>query len=223
MMQCGRNCAVSAQEKITREWDGMAGEWDDLASGYARDVYRLLLDQSFFLKDGQNCQIMDFGCGTGLLTDKLRIHASKILAIDASSQMIRVLKEKIRSYEWENVQAEVAVLAQVNTGADQSIKRVLDDFECNIDVIIASSVMAFLPDEDLEATMQAIGRILRPGGVFCHTDWPQSDDKHPEGMNNEKAEKMYAMAGFKLQAINILPLRSGGDGCEIFFGIAKKE
>jgi predicted TPR repeat methyltransferase len=222
MMQCDSKRKVSAQEKITREWDGLAGEWDDLASGYVRDVYRLLLDQSL-LKYAQNGQILDFGCGTGLLTDKLRIHASKILAIDASSQMIRVLQEKMRSDEWENVTAVVAVLAQVDSAGDETIKRAFAEFENSIDLVVASSVMTFLPDEDLEATMRAIGRFLRPGGVFCHTDWPQSDDKHPEGMNNEKAEKIYAMADLKMQSMNIFPIRSGGDDCKCFFGIARKE
>ena len=212
-MMCGMpSKKLSAQEKVTQEWDAMAGEWDDLAAGYAKGFSQLLppLDE--------NMVIVDFGCGTGLLTGLLRSRAERIIAMDASSKMIEVLDDKIRASEWSNVEAMAVVLSQMNEEQSQRV----GTLDGSIDLIVASSVMSFVPEEDLEATMQQIGKMLKPGGRFIHSDWPKSEAKHPDAMSTDKAEKMYLMAGLQLERTEITRL-PGNEEMEVFFGIARKD
>jgi len=193
----------------------------DMAAGYARGFYKILWEATG-LDPNENKlgTVVDFGCGTGLLTDKLRSVCSRVVALDVSTMMIRVLKDKIKSSEWHNVDVAAVVLAAPIT--DETTRRMIDDLEGTVDLIVASSVMTFVPEEDLEATMVALGRMLKPGGLFCHSDWPKSKDKHPDGMDTEKAESMYVKGGLTAKSTKILSMDAGGEPMEVFVGVAEK-
>ena len=219
------------QEKVTAEWEAMAGEWDDMASGYANGFYKLLWQTTGLDPNASNGTtpeigtVLDFGCGTGLLTDKLRLVSKKVVALDASPAMIAILQEKIKSMEWENVDAAVAVLGTAddeNTQAATTTRRKLEDLEGTVDLIVASSVMSFVPEVDLEATMRALGRLLKPGGLFCHSDWPKSQEKFPNGIDETKANNLYAMGGLSAKTIKIMPLDTGGEQISVLIGVAVK-
>jgi len=210
----------TAQEKVTAEWDGMAGEWDDMASGYAKGFYKLLWEATGLDPDNNHLgTVVDFGCGTGILSDKLRMVSSKVVALDASAQMIAVLKDKIRSMEWENVDAAAVVVANMT---DETTKEMIDGLQGTVDLIVASSVMSFVPEEDLEATMQTLGRMLKPGGLFCYSDWPKSETKHSDGMDEAKAERMHSMGGLTTKMTKIAAMDMGGESFEVFVGVAEK-
>ena len=81
-------------------WDDYADGWDDnpAVQAYARAAYASLAP---FEQGGQltldGARILDFGCGTGLLTEQLSQRAELVVAIDTSVAMINVLKAKIAS------------------------------------------------------------------------------------------------------------------------------
>jgi SAM-dependent methyltransferase len=276
---------LSAQQKVTAEWDVMAGEWDDLASGYAKAFYRMLLSKTgdLFLKapppdtaeassaSSSLVTVLDFGCGTGLLTEKLLQQSYirkriKIAAIDASSKMIEVLQEKILCRGWSsNVTAHAVVLANLNLGDDSDSEtkstsddgmgnsssqessssssiikdELLDSLQGSVDLIVASSVLTFIPHDDLEVTMRILGKLLRPGtGLLVHSDWPKSEAMHPDAMSEEKALQIYAMAaaapalasgddvggiGLQVVSMGIEPFNMGdGGSVDVFVGVARK-
>jgi SAM-dependent methyltransferase len=218
------NSQQSAQDKVTAEWNGMAGEWDDLAGGYAGGFYDKLWElTSLDPSSSQQLTVVDFGCGTGILTAKLRKMCSKVVAIDASPKMIEAVEDKICGGEWDNVQAFAAVLGDLSS-ASESIRQQVEGLYGTVDLIVASSVMSFIPGEDVEATMKVIGRLLKPNsGIFCHSDWPQSEETHPDAMSEEKAVKIYGMGGLTLESTLIIKMDTGGpESLEVFFGVAKK-
>ena len=223
MMPPGMAKELTAQEKVNQEWDGMAGEWDDLAAGYAKAFYNLLWKETGL--DRKELQdkaiIVDFGCGTGLLTAMLRPVASQVLAIDASSKMIDLLQEKIKAREWENVQAHAIQLGNL-AQAEESARKAVEDMDGKVDLVVASSVLTFVPEEDIQATMAGIGRLLKPGGIFCHSDWPKSEAKNPNAMTTEKAEKFFAMAGMVAESTQIRKMSMGGEDMDVFIGVARK-
>ena len=225
MMMPGGNQELSAQEKINQEWNGMAGEWDDLAGPYAAGFYKLLWEHTGLdpndLRD--KATIVDFGCGTGLLTAKLRTVAASVVGIDASPRMIDMMDEKILSRGWDNAKAFAVALGNLSQ-ADENTKKGLEELEGKVDLIVASSVLSFIPNEDVEATMKEIGRLLKPGGVFFHSDWPKSEAKHPDAMIEEKAAKYFAMAGLRQEVGQIVKMDMGTDdqGIEVFVGMARK-
>jgi SAM-dependent methyltransferase len=219
----GNSKDQSAQDKVTAEWNGMAGEWDDLAGGYAGGFYEKLWElTSLDPSSSKQLTVVDFGCGTGILTAKLRKMCSKVVAIDASPRMIEAVEDKIRGGEWDNVQTFAAVLGDLSS-ANEVIRQQVEELHGTVDLIVASSVMSFIPEDDMEATMKVIGRLLKPDrGIFCHSDWPKSEETHPDAMSEEKASNMYDLGGLTLESMQIITMDMGGpEHPEVFFGVAK--
>jgi len=87
---------------------------------------------------------------------------------------------------------------------------------------VASSVMSFVPKDTLEATMQVLGKLLKPGGTFVHSDWPKSEKDHPDGMSNESADLMYSMGGITTVSQNVESIQMYGETGKVFLGVARK-
>jgi 2-polyprenyl-3-methyl-5-hydroxy-6-metoxy-1,4-benzoquinol methylase len=224
---------LTPQQKVTQEWDAMAGEWDDLAGGYAAG-FETLLWNKISTSSSQNAAsaaaykswtVVDFGCGTGLLTDRLRTKVKQVIGIDVSSKMIEMMEEKIQSQEWDNVRGIHCVLAELD-GKDSNVetKEAIEALYGTVDMIVASSVLTFIPENDVQATMATLGKLLKPGiGKLFHSDWSRSEAHHPNGMDEEKALAMYRMAGMTPISTEILPLDAGaGQTMDVFFGVAEK-
>jgi SAM-dependent methyltransferase len=244
----------AAQDAVNDEWNGMAGEWDDLATGYRNSLERVLLAdlQQLILERHINTPttVLDFGCGTGLLTESLRlklakqqqqqqqqsIGSSKITATrteiqfycwDAAPAMIRVVQEKIKAGQWENVQAQTIILAQCANSKKEEHRRLLEPLYGTMDLIVASSVLYFIPTADLPATMHLLGKLLKPNtGLFYHSDWPCDEEHYPDGLTTAKAEAMYAMAGLTTVATRTEHNFAMGRGKvvgKVFLGMAIKK
>jgi hypothetical protein len=70
--------------------------------------------------------------------------------------------------------------------------------------------------------MAVLGELLKPGGVFCHSDWPKSDDKQ-DRCTEEKAAKIYDMAGLKTKSIILeTTIQMGSHEGGMFVGVAMK-
>ena len=76
----------------TNEWDDYAEDWDEnpQTSLYASNAFQEL-QREVQLGD---MRVLDFGCGTGLLTEKLSPQVKEIVALDGSSKMIQILNQK---------------------------------------------------------------------------------------------------------------------------------
>ncbi|GKZ01231.1 hypothetical protein MPSEU_001074600 [Mayamaea pseudoterrestris] len=204
------------QDQVTREWNAMAGDWDDMARPYAQSFYATLQQASLLPVDEGNSIILDFGCGTGLLTETLRTKCQTILAIDASPSMIELLQEKIQSRDWNNVLAIQGVFGGPTNLVIESLNA---QYTGRIDLIVASNVLNFIPESDRPRTLQLLAQLLKPStGRFCHSDWLQSKDEHPNGMTLEKATLMYHTAGMDLVSTESFDFGSGN--VDVFFGVA---
>jgi len=76
------------------EWN--AALYDDkhqFVSQYGEDLISWLQPQ-----EGEN--ILDLGCGTGQLADRIKLHGAKVTGIDASPEMIAKAKEKYPGIEF---------------------------------------------------------------------------------------------------------------------------
>jgi cyclopropane fatty-acyl-phospholipid synthase-like methyltransferase len=162
--------------------------------------------------------VLDFGCGTGLLTEVLQKKAAQVICVDAAPLMVEQVEEKIRAREWKNVKAYTAVLARLEQ-SPPSVKQDLEAWNDKVDLVVASSVFSFIPQQDLPGTMKKLGELLKSnGGVLCHSDWPKSDE-HPDGMTEESALKMYEMAGLEKKSTTVISMNMMG---ECFVGVAVK-
>lgn len=163
------------------EWDAYAADWDDdlAARRYAVAAFDSLVDraarQGFGIEGVDAC---DFGCGTGLLTERLAERCERIDAVDASPAMLAVLDAKIERHGWTHVRT----LTQP------------PDPPAAYDLVVCSSVCAFL--DDYAGTAALLVDRLRPGGVFVQWDWeldPTDDDPH--GLGRGRIREVLTTAG----------------------------
>lgn len=145
-------------------WDDHARSWDEdeAPRAYARAAFSSL--QQLLKTNGETLRqtrALDFGCGTGLLTEKLVAGGATVHAVDTSPAMLSVLNDKATQRRWTNVTTSPELPRNTSS----------------FDLIVCSSVCSFL--EDYPDTVTVLASLLRPNGLFVQWDWERSgDDDH---------------------------------------------
>lgn len=191
------------------EWDSYAADWDDdvAARRYAEAAFRSLVDRAAqvgFTIDGADA--CDFGCGTGLLTQRLAARCHHIDAVDTSPAMLAVLEGKIERNGWTHVRIWTAPPEPPHP----------------YDLVVCSSVCAFL--DDYPGTVGQLVRRLRPGGLFAQWDWeldPDDDDAH--GLERNRIREVLDHAGLAGVAVDVgFSLMVEGQTMSPLMGIGRK-
>ncbi len=156
---------------MKNEWDEFAKSWDVDTSvqEYANKAFEEL--SNVITIDGLS--VFDFGCGTGILTQILSPRVKDIVALDGSSEMIKLLAKKN--------------LRNVSTISDFLTQDLIDShphLSKKFDLIVASSVCGFLPDYEL--ILGLLESLLKSGGVFIQWDWLSSDDSSETGLSENR-------------------------------------
>lgn len=187
----------------------MDGSWDDCAEGwedqpgvktYSENAFKAL---SSIHSPFQGCErILDFGCGTGLLTEKLAPLVQEVVAIDASSNMVEILiKKKI-----SNVVPATFILSSDTINTEEVLCR------GKFDLIVASSVLLFV--DNYEETLCLLRSLLASGGKFVQWDWfASSSDSF--GFTEERVQSAYAKCGLTLVAPISKPWQLEGENNEM--------
>lgn len=180
----------------TDTWDDFAATWDaepDVQQ-YADKAYdSWQREVAPLLEKVSEIRVLDFGCGTGLLTEKLAPICREIVAVDNSVAMIDVLDRKIAESGSGNVSTLVATI-------DDSSITTNPNLLGNFDLVVASSVCSFLPD--FEETLCHIATIMNPGSIFVHWDWLEDLPIHTvraafikAGLKCVRIDEEFAMTG----------------------------
>ena len=177
-------------EASINEWDAVAGEWDDsdAVRAYAAAAFESLeriAEANGMSLDGT--RIIDFGCGTGVLTERLVAAGADVMAIDSSPAMLSAVDRKIAERGWTTVSTSTDLTA-------------IDE---RFDLIVCSSVCGFLDDYPVVA--RNLVSTLRAGGVFVQWDWERVDgDESEHGLSRSEISDALHAAG--LEGIEV-----GGD------------
>ena len=187
-----------ARDQMTFDWDEHAGGWDENP-----DV-RTYADHAFtVLTKGieiDGARVLDFGCGTGLLTEKVAREASEVVALDPAAKMLDVLARK----GLENVTTVAGALTPGLIAREPA-------FETKFDLIVASSVLAFVPD--YSQTLRQLRGLLRPGGKLIQWDWLATPDSPDFGFTEPDIRDAMIAAGFDEPAITRpFEISRGDDG-----------
>lgn len=174
---------VVTDGKVTEDnpWDEVAEEWDAASSvrAYADAAFESLLEVAHaagLTLDG--ARVLDFGCGTGLLTERLAAHCATVDAVDTAPAMLARLRERVSTHGWDHVHAH------------GDLATVAGPF----DLVVASSVLAFVDDHP--ATVGALASRLRDGGLLVHWDWEaETGDPDHAGLARRAVEDALAGAG----------------------------
>jgi len=192
---------------MSDSWDDYAEEWDNNedAISYSEKAFETLVNEVKL--EGLN--ILDFGCGTGLLTEKLSPLANQIVALDASHKMTSVLNDKN--------------LSNVITITESISKSVIKDTflsSMKFDLIVASSVFGFLPE--YESTLRLLKSLLIPGGVLVQWDWLSPAKDSDFGFSEERVYTAYRETGFELISLTRpFSLTSSKGIMTVLMGVAK--
>lgn len=174
-------------------WDDEAATWDTQPAvrAYSRAAFqslqRVLTERGSSL-DG--ARVLDFGCGTGLLTEQLAAEAERVVAVDVSPAMVEVLRGKAI----ENVEARCGLLSELV--ADGSLS------PASFDLITCSSVCAFL--EDYPAAIAQLSPLLAPGGLLLQWDWELDPDAdNAMGLSRDAIHRAHTAAGLSEVHVDI--------------------
>jgi tRNA (cmo5U34)-methyltransferase len=154
-------------KKLKNEFDIKAADWDknpmhwDRSEAIAKEIIRLIP-----LK--KEMTALEFGAGTGIASFLLKDNLKEILLMDNSSEMVRMMNEKI-----------------ITTGAG-NLKTILFDLEhydykgTNFDFIFTQ--MALHHVSDIEIIISRFYKLLNTGGYLALADLYEEDGSfHGEG------------------------------------------
>ncbi len=131
--------------------------WDKIARQYAAkpiadvDAYERKLKLARGVLEPNMC-VVEVGCGTGSTAIRLSPHVSWIDAIDVSSAMLRIAKQRAEEAGVRNVDFQQSSFEEFDVDAGR------------YDAVLAHSILHLVPE--LDARLADIAQWLRPGGVF---------------------------------------------------------
>ncbi len=172
---------------LSNEWDEYAENWDvdPSVEQYAKNAFSELLDSINI----NGLTVLDFGCGTGALTQLMSPSVESIVAIDPSSEMIKLLDKK--------------ALNNVTSICDYLSSELVQnspELENKFDLIVASSVCGFLPD--YEMTLSLLKSLLKKDGLFVQWDWLSEDDSSGMGLSEKRVKQAFLASGFVSIKVN---------------------
>ncbi len=172
-----------------RNFDTEAAQWDENPGRVklANDVADAIIKTMDLRKD---MDMLDFGCGTGLVTLRLQPYVRTITGLDSSKGMLGILEGKIAQLGLENVKTE---FVDFETGG--SIKG-------EYDLIISSMTVHHVPDT--AALFRMWYGLLKPEGKICFADLDTEDGSfHSDntgvfhfGFNREELKNLLNEARF---------------------------
>lgn len=171
---------------MSESWDDYAEEWDgnEDAIFYSKKAFETLIDQVSL--EGLN--VLDFGCGTGLLTEQISPLANKIVALDSSKKMVSILNSK----NLPNVTTLSESLSEDTINKNSSLQN-------KFNLIVASSVLGFIPE--YESTLVLLKSLLASNGILIQWDWLSPSKGSDFGMSIKKVETAYRESGFVVTSI----------------------
>jgi ubiquinone/menaquinone biosynthesis C-methylase UbiE len=173
-----------------RNFDNAAATWDE-NPGRVKinlDIGSAIFKQNILTPD---MDVLDFGCGTGLLTVRLQPFVRSVTGVDSSPGMLNVLNDKISKLHLSNVKTMLIDLekGQKLTG--------------NYQLALSSLTMHHIPE--IKPVLAQLYQVITPEGYLCVADLDPDDHQFHEdktgvfhsGFDRNLMHKLFADAGFE--------------------------
>lgn len=135
-------------------------------------------------------RVLEYGCGTGLISRALSPRVAKIIAVDTSPRMLEVLRQKAREEKIYNLETLVHDLT-VNSLPEQGF-----------DLVMSSMTLHHIPD--FAALVHRFFAILKPGGYLALADLVTEDGSFHDD------QRGVAHHGINPQAVLAILQENGG-------------
>ncbi len=181
---------MQPRDTVKRDFDKEASAWDMQAQrvALARDVAAAMLAA---VSPHTGMRVLDFGCGTGLLTLALAPLVGSVVGVDSSPGMLAALEAKIEALPNANVTAQTVDLERG------------DALPGGMDLIVSSMTLHHVAD--VPALLTRFRAALVPGGALCVADLETEDGSfhadpagvYHHGFDREALSQAFQSAGFQ--------------------------
>lgn len=171
--------------KEAAAWDSRAGV--QKASKHASAAILAHLKSLSLEKPLSELEVLEIGCGTGILSFLLAPHVKRIVAADAAEGMIDVLKQKLAKPGAPKNIVPLALLLEdpEDPALPPADRRKTDGPRLKFDLITSHLVLHHIPD--LRPVLETFHGCLAPGGRVTLTDF---EDFGPEAKRFHPSSKM---------------------------------
>jgi ubiquinone/menaquinone biosynthesis C-methylase UbiE len=173
-----------------KDFDKEAAAWDEnpgrvkLAQEIAQAINQEIVLQS-------DMRLLDFGCGTGLLSIELQSRVGSVTGVDSSPGMLDIFKAKIARLELNHIET---VLFDFEKG---------ETLEGSYDVVVSNMTLHHI--KDIGLLFNLFYKITAPAGHLCIADLDLEDGQFHEdntgvfhyGFDRTILREYFAKAGFK--------------------------
>ena len=143
-----------------RDFDKEAASWDEnpVRVKLANDIIHAISEQIVLTPE---MDIMDFGCGTGLLALKLQPLVCSVTGVDSSQGMLDIFNAKIAKLKLNKVNT---VLVDLDKG---------DVLTGNYDLVLSNMTLHHI--KDIEPLFAQFYEVTAPDGYLCIADLDLDD------------------------------------------------
>ena len=173
-----------------RDFDKEATTWDEIPARVklANDIAAAISDEILLTS---NMDVLDFGCGTGLLTLQLQPVVHSITGVDSSRGMIDVLKAKIDRQNLPNIKTQY-----LDTEKGDILKGTYH-------LIVSGMTLHHV--KEIRPLLDQFCKILKPSGYLCIADLDLDDGQFHDnndgvfhfGFDRALLRKDFMEAGFE--------------------------
>lgn len=136
--------------KSERFWDKSASRFDQEEKKDVQTNIKIIDRTKKYLKPSDT--VLDFGCGTGLISNEIADNVKFIHAVDISSKMIEIAKNKTENRKIQNIDFIHSTIF------DERFKR------GSYDVVLAFYILHLL--EDSQKSIQRLNDLIKPDGLI---------------------------------------------------------
>jgi tRNA (cmo5U34)-methyltransferase len=158
--------------KSMNEFDIKASEWDKNPMHWERSE-AIASEIKTLIPLRKDMRALEYGAGTGITSFLLKDHLGEITLMDNSTEMVKIMKEKIKTTGVKNLRA-------LNYDLEHK-----DYKEETFDLIFSQMVLHHV--NDIESIIRKFSSLLNPGGYLAIADLYEEDGSfHGEGFNGHK-------------------------------------
>lgn len=137
-------------QSASRFWDRVSRNGSQSVGALGKTGWKTVESSLAWLPRDAN--VLDFGCGAGMISIELASRVGKIVGIDTSAGMVEQARLNVQR---RNVQNAGFLQAELSDGQFQ---------DASFDALLAFNVLHYI--EDLPPLFERIQQLLKPGGVF---------------------------------------------------------
>ncbi len=177
-----------------RDFNSEAAEWDKNPGRIkmGESIFKALTENLEFTKD---MDLLDFGCGTGLLSLQLLPLVNSVTGADSSTGMLEVFNLKIAV---QNIKHVKTIHIDIDRG---------DTLSGRYDAVISTMTMHHIKNP--APLLKQLYSVTKPGGYLCIADLDSdnglfhdnTDGVFHQGFNRDQMKIFFSDAGFTVTSV----------------------